>query len=82
MKRKSLFFLVFFLLFRTSLAFPNDPPEEVSLKSELEEELSWIQEEAIVFTATRHEQRVSETAAAVYVVSHEDIRRSGANQHP
>lgn len=46
------------------------------------EELNWLQEERIVSTASRYEQKVSETAAAVYVITQEDIRRSGANSIP
>ena len=73
-------FLVYSLLLGTSPAFSDgtsDPIPFIS-KDRIEEELKWLQAEAFVFTATRHEQKVSETAAAVYVVSREDIRRSGA----
>jgi iron complex outermembrane receptor protein len=70
------------MLFGTVPAFSKEPPDTVSLKSELDEEIKWIHEETFVFTASRHEQKISETAAAVYVVSHEDIRRSGATTIP
>lgn len=43
----------------------------------LEEEMRWLQAEATVFLASRSEQKVSETAAAVFVITQEDIRRSG-----
>lgn len=41
-----------------------------------------MQAESIVFTASRHEQRVLDTAAAVYVLSNEEIKRSGATSVP
>lgn len=48
----------------------------------LEEELRWLQAEAIIFSASRSEQRVSETSAAVFVITQEDIRRSGVTSIP
>ena len=75
-------FLISTMLFSTVPAFSKEPPDTVSLKSELDEELRWIQEETFVFTASRHEQKISETAAAVFIVNHEDIRRSGATTIP
>ncbi|BBL70872.1 TonB-dependent receptor plug domain-containing protein [Methylogaea oryzae] len=48
----------------------------------LQEELSWLQAEATVFSASRHEEKVSRTAAAVFVLSGEDIKRSGATSIP
>lgn len=50
--------------------------------STLEDELNWVQAESIVFSASRLEQRVSDTAAAVYVLSNEEIKRSGATSIP
>ena len=84
---KQLFFIViimFSLLFVVVPAFSKETFDTVSLQSKerIEEELRWLQAEAVVFTASRHEQKVSKTAAAVYVVSHEDIRRSGATTIP
>ena len=35
-----------------------------------------------VFSASRKSERVSEAAAAVYVISQEEIRRSGVNSIP
>ena len=70
------------MLFGTVHAFSKELPDAVSLKSELDEELRWIHEETFVFTASRHEQKISETAAAVFIVTHEDIRRSGATTIP
>ncbi|MBI5199281.1 MAG: hypothetical protein HZA09_04605, partial [Nitrospirae bacterium] len=37
----------------------------------LEEELRWLQAEAVVFIASRSEQKVSETPAAVFVITRE-----------
>ncbi len=48
----------------------------------IDEELRWIQVEATVFSAARREQKVSETSAAVFVLSQEDIRRSGVTSIP
>ena len=48
----------------------------------LQEELNWLQAESIVFTASRNEQRVLDTAAAVFVISQQDIKRSGATSVP
>ncbi|WP_031433660.1 TonB-dependent receptor plug domain-containing protein [Methylomarinum vadi] len=53
-----------------------------AFSSALEEELSWVQAESIVFSASRREQRVSDTAAAVYVLGNEEIKRSGATSVP
>jgi len=33
----------------------------------LQEELSWLQAESTIFSASRHEEKVSRTAAAVFV---------------
>ncbi|MBF8275601.1 MAG: fepA [Candidatus Brocadiaceae bacterium] len=51
-------------------------------EDEFQEELQWLSEEKVVFTTSRHEQKVSETASAVYIITQEDIRRSGANCIP
>jgi iron complex outermembrane receptor protein len=77
-------FLMSFIMCGTAPVFSEGSPDKVSSKSKgrIAEELRWLQAEAFVFTASRHEQKVSETAAAVYVVSHEDIRRSGATKIP
>ncbi len=48
----------------------------------LEEELRWLQAESIVFIGSRHEQKVSEVPAAVFVISQEDIKRSGVTTIP
>ncbi len=76
--------LIFSMFFILDPVFSDDSFDTVSLKSKerVEEELRWLKAEAVVFTASRHEQKVSDTAAAVYVVSHEDIRRSGATTIP
>ncbi len=77
-------FLISFIMCGAAPAFSEVSPDAVSSKSKnrIAEELRWLQAEALVFTASRHEQKISETAAAVYVVSHEDIRRSGATTIP
>ncbi|MCP4369786.1 MAG: TonB-dependent receptor [Deltaproteobacteria bacterium] len=77
-------YLILFIMSSVAPAFSEQTFDIASLKSKekIKEELRWLQAEAFVFTASRHEQKVSETAAAVYVVSHEDIRRSGATTIP
>tara|TARA_B100000315_G_C14423711_1_gene516804 strand:- start:12 stop:440 length:429 start_codon:yes stop_codon:yes gene_type:complete len=59
---------------------PTSPPKMA--KYELEQEFKWLQAEAIIFSATRQEEKVSETAAAAYVITQEDIRRSGVTSIP
>ncbi len=75
---------MFFIILGTSPALSGQTSNTVPLNSKdrIEEELRWLQAETFVFTASRHEQKISETAASVYVVSHEDIRRSGATTIP
>lgn len=48
----------------------------------LDEELNWLQAESIIFSASRSEQRVIDTAAAVFVISQQDIKRSGVTSVP
>jgi len=44
----------------------------------LEEELRWLRAEAVVWSASKKEEKLFETPAAAYVLTSEDIRRSGA----
>ncbi|MCK4841131.1 MAG: TonB-dependent receptor, partial [Methylococcales bacterium] len=48
----------------------------------LEEELNWLQAESIVFSASRTEQQVLDTAAAVFVLNQQEIKRSGVTSVP
>ncbi len=48
----------------------------------LRDELSWLQAETMIFSASRREQKVLDTPAAVYVITNEDIHRSGATSIP
>ncbi len=48
----------------------------------LSAELRWLNQEAIIYSATRSPEKVSDTAAAVYVLNNQDIRRSGATTIP
>ncbi|MCP4267152.1 MAG: TonB-dependent receptor [Candidatus Brocadiaceae bacterium] len=77
-------FLILFIMSGITSANSEQLPDIISLKpkTRIEEEIKWLQAEAVVFSASRHEQKVSEAAAAVYVVSNEDIRRSGATTIP
>lgn len=62
-------------------ALPADAPFD-SGAGFLQEELNWLQAESTVFSASRHEEKVSRTAAAVFVLSQDDIKRSGATSVP
>lgn len=52
-----------------------------TLSSTLQEDVQFLQEETVV-TAMRHEQPISESPSNIYVISAEDIRRSGATDIP
>lgn len=63
--------------------------EEVSMTSEdmetIQEEIRWLQAEAFdleVTLVSRKPEKLSEAAAAVYVITQESIRRSGATSIP
>lgn len=62
-------------------ATSGDTPYEITERV-LQEELSWLQAESTIFSASRHEEKVSRTAAAVFVLSQDDIKRSGATSIP
>ncbi len=52
-----------------------------TLSSTLQEDVQFLQEETIV-TAMRYEQPISEAPSNIYVITAEDIRRSGATDIP
>ncbi len=59
-------------------------PEE-KLEDRLHEEIMWISEEMFlqeVTSVSKKPEKVSEAPAAVYVISQEEIRRSGVNSIP
>ncbi len=58
------------------------PDSGQAVEDSLEDELQWLSAESIVFSAARREEKVFETQAAVYVITQEDIRRSGATSIP
>jgi iron complex outermembrane receptor protein len=74
------------IIFLIALVFPSITlalsPHSTDTSVSLEEELSWLQAESIVFSASRNEQRVLDTAAAVFVISQQDIKRSGVTSVP
>lgn len=81
--KKTIFLFTLFFVLNSYPVFSEDVPEPIIMaKAAIEEELQWLQAEAIVFSVSRREQKVSETAAAVYVISQEDIRRSGVTSIP
>ncbi len=58
----------------------GDPEPSVNLDELSLEELMGV--DVVVTSASRHEESLSDTAAAVYVITHEDIERSGATSIP
>ncbi len=48
----------------------------------LDQDLAWIQAEAVLYTASRREESLFRTPAAAYVIDQDDIRRSGATSIP
>ena len=87
MRLQSKFIIISLVVWIIAANSPAFSGEVLSLapskaEDEFQEELQWLSEENVVFTASRHEQKVSETASAVYIITQEDIRRSGANCIP
>ena len=71
-------------MLQTSHAFAAAPPmmSKENIEASLDEELGWLQEESVIFSASRREQKVLQTSAAVFVISNDDIRRSGVTSIP
>lgn len=51
---------------------------ESQIEREIDEEFKWLQEEAIVITASKKEEHISDAPAVVSVIHAEDIRNMGA----
>ena len=96
MKNK-IIFLIFLYIFHLTYAFSEEvstqgEQEEIEMTSKpaekrdaILEEIKWLRAESFlmeVFSVSRKPERVSEAAAAIYVISQEDIRRSGATHIP
>ncbi len=73
------------LLLTSSLSWAEDTPKVVRLPSNLsaslQDEVQFLEEETVV-TAMRYEQPISEAPSNIYVITAEDIRRSGATDLP
>ncbi|WAK03449.1 TonB-dependent receptor plug domain-containing protein [Methylobacter sp. YRD-M1] len=71
-------------MLQISRAFAAAPPmmSKENIEASLDEELGWLQEESVIFSASRREQKVSQTSAAVFVIGNDDIRRSGVTSIP
>lgn len=85
MQNKIIIFIlnIFFLCNITPLFSEENPIQtQTGTRDGFLEELEWLQAEDVVFTASRHEQKLSETAASVFVITQEDVRRSGLNSIP
>ncbi|MBU0675162.1 MAG: TonB-dependent receptor [Proteobacteria bacterium] len=65
-----------------SFAGVNPDSQATDSRLLLTEELQWLQAESIVYTASRREQNVADTAAAVFIITQEDLRRSGVTNIP
>ena len=48
----------------------------------LDQELKWLKAESVIYSVSKKEERLFETPAATYVITQEDIRRSGATTIP
>ncbi len=86
MQKTAKYFILFILFaFSTTQLFSEEsstPQKNTDATDAIHHEIRWLQAEAIVFSASRQEQKVSDTAAAVYIITQEDIRRSGATHIP
>ena len=60
----------------------TEPVDDQQMDALLEEEISWLQAESVIYSAARREQLIMDTASAVFVLSNEDIRRSGVTSVP
>jgi iron complex outermembrane recepter protein len=87
MQKSLLIFLIALLAFPV-LGFGYDPEEEDDLvladdsELALEEELQWLQSETVVFSASRHLERLFNTTSAIYVITSDDMRRAGIRNLP
>ncbi len=65
----------------SSLAEEN-PLFDIDTEAELLKEIDWLQQEAVIFSASRREQKLSKVPAAVFVITGEEIRRMGVTNIP
>ncbi len=82
---KILIILVTGLFFQVGdvLSEPAPPSENGdTLQTLLQEEIEWLHAESYIYSASRQEERLFTTPAAAYVVTQEEIRRSGARSIP
>ncbi len=80
--------IIVLVLNPTSLLFSEEAPiqpESTGPSQSLREELRWLRAEAFdleVTLASRKSEKLSETTAAIYVITQENIRRSGVTNIP
>ena len=74
-------FYLFFSLFFSSILFANHTQPEISIDHYLDMSLDDLLS-VEVSSVSRHLQPLRESAAAIFVINQEDIRRSGATQIP
>jgi iron complex outermembrane receptor protein len=65
------------ILVQTALAETNTKADQL-----LEEELAYLHAENYVYSAGKKMEKIHDVASAVFVISHDDIRRSGASNIP
>lgn len=75
-------FLLVAISCQMALAEESTPPEPSGILDSLDDDIEWIQAEAVIFSASKKEEKLFTTSAAAYVVTSEDIRRSGVTSIP
>lgn len=76
------------IVFNTSLLFSEETssqPEGTAAEQAIREEIRWLQAEAFALDVTlssRKPEKLSEATAAIYVITQENIRRSGVTSIP
>lgn len=74
-------FFIFFTLSLIATTVQANTEDDL-LGQNLNAELAWLQAESLFFSAVKREQKTQEVAASVFVVTQNDIRRSGVTSVP
>ncbi|MCP4254708.1 MAG: TonB-dependent receptor [Candidatus Scalindua sp.] len=81
-------FFLFFIHFCSTQLFSEElsvPSEDRDVTKSIHEEIRWLQAESFLMEVTsvsKKPEKLSDSAAAVFVITQEDIRRSGATHIP
>lgn len=81
MYKQFIIFLLIIVFSQLAMALTSGEDRQY-LGSDLDQELNWLQAESIVYSASRNEQRALDSAAAVFVIKQQDIKRSGVTSVP